>query len=171
MDYSTALRRVAVKTWLARSSGSVPRAASSGCIHSILPPVSPDGRLLETSPGVFIGTTQVDAGPGGGIVFRLTVPVVDIDVNGETGPITFAPGDLFHLTIAYHTNDAGTVNPARIYIGVSTPFGVCMALTWRIHDDAGGGVFGACARNPDGDADQYSECRRAPGRNGMRGLC
>jgi uncharacterized repeat protein (TIGR03803 family) len=112
----------------ANGSGVIFRIANTGGflrLHSfaLAGGASPDGRLLELSPGVFFGTTTIGGAAGGGVVFRFTVPVADIDVNGEDGPITLGAGDPFHLTLAYKPN-VSVVNPARVYVGVSAPFGL-----------------------------------------------
>ncbi len=112
----------------ANGAGVIFRIANTGGflrLHSFAVPAggNPDGRLLEASPGIFAGTTTIGGGLGGGVVFRFTVPVVDLDVNGEDGPLTLGAGDPLHLTFAYKTN-AGVVNPARVYAGVIAPFGV-----------------------------------------------
>jgi uncharacterized repeat protein (TIGR03803 family) len=109
--------------------GTVFRITTSGS-HEVLHTfdisdgAGPDGRLIETSPGVFIGTAQQGSDLGGGVVFQLTVPIVDLDVNGQDGPVTLGTGDPFQLSISFQANDAGVVNPARVYIGVAAPFGL-----------------------------------------------
>ena len=56
--------------------GTVFRVTPAGVftnLHSFDQSVGPDGRLLETSPGVFVGTTQGGGVEGRGLVFRVTL--------------------------------------------------------------------------------------------------
>jgi uncharacterized repeat protein (TIGR03803 family) len=117
----------------ANGSGGVFRVSRTGAfelLHSFAANGteggSADGRLLEVSRHVFLGTTQVGASPDstGGNVFKMSLPVVDIDANGQDGPVTLGAGNALQLTIGFDAFAAGLVNPARIYIGVAAPFGL-----------------------------------------------
>ena len=56
--------------------GTVFRVTPAGVftnLHSFQQSAAPDGRLLETSPGVFVGTTEGGGLEGRGLVFRVTL--------------------------------------------------------------------------------------------------
>lgn len=84
----------------------------------------PDGRLLETSRHVFLGTAQVGGDLGGGVVFRMSLPVVDITANGGDGPLVIGAAQSLRLSVGFNAFAAGSVNPGRLYIGLVAPFGV-----------------------------------------------
>jgi hypothetical protein len=56
--------------------------------------------------------------------YVLIPPTVDVTANGGDGPITLHAGQSLQIRIAFDAHAVGVVNPAELYLGIATPFGV-----------------------------------------------
>ena len=73
--------------------------------------VGPDGRIYYIE---WHGTN----------VFRIQfTAAVDVTANGQDGPLTLEPGDPLQVALAFDVGQ-GVMNPAEMYIGLFTPFGL-----------------------------------------------
>lgn len=67
------------------------------------------------------------AGSGAGslsVGYVLIAPTVDVTVNGEDGPLTLGPASPLQMSLAFDGGNGNLLNPAEVYIGFASPFGV-----------------------------------------------
>ncbi|MEP6917373.1 MAG: PQQ-dependent sugar dehydrogenase [Acidobacteriota bacterium] len=106
--------------WIAsrRSDGTVATFAT-GISQPVDVQTASDGSLYYLARG---------AGGATGVVYRVAntpgAPTINLTANGQDTAVALAAGQSLQLAISFDAGPAGVVNPAEIYIGVTTPFGV-----------------------------------------------
>jgi glucose/arabinose dehydrogenase len=99
-----------------------------------------DGTIVDLASGID-GPVDLLSPPGAGlyylargsgsttgilsrIVYSVGGPRVNLSINATDGPLVLTDGDPLQLHLFFDDGPSGPVDPAEIYIGVSTPAGV-----------------------------------------------
>jgi hypothetical protein len=77
----------------------------------------PDSFTFKANDGLADGNIAT-------IAVTITPPAVHVTANGSHAPLTVHAGNPLQIAIAFDTHGAGALNPAELYIGAVTPFGV-----------------------------------------------
>jgi subtilisin family serine protease len=89
------------------------------------PPATVTSALLASATSGRL--TGIGAGSPNLLLYSLnpTPPTtVNITANGTNGPLTLGPGSSLRIDIAFDTHGGGAINPAEVYFGFASPFGV-----------------------------------------------
>ena len=98
----------------------------------------------------------------------LAPPTVDVDVNGQDGPLlTLGPGDPLHVTLALDTFAVPAVTPAEAYLSILTPGGLIRITSAGLSLTPGSAHLRPAADVRARDAAEHLRRRDAPTR-GLR---
>lgn len=92
-------------------------------LNTLMPP----GATFTVDTARAINNHGWIAGSGNGALntgYVLIPPTVDVTVNGEDGPLTLGPASPLQISIAFDGGNAGLLNPAELYTGFVSPFGI-----------------------------------------------
>ena len=87
-------------------------------LHSFTQSVAADGRLLEVSPGVFVGTTQGGGTQGGGLVFRLSV-ASPTTTTLAASPTSSVYGQSVDFTATVSSNNGSPTGQVEFFDGTA----------------------------------------------------
>ena len=88
------------------------------------PPLVASALLANATSGRLTG---IGAGSPNLLLYSLNPtapPTVHVVANGSDGPLTLGPGSSLRIDVAFDTHSGSPLNPAEVYIGFSSPFGL-----------------------------------------------
>jgi hypothetical protein len=87
----------------------------------------PPGETFQPDTVRAINNNGWIVGSGSGsltVGYVLIPPTVDFTANGADGPLTLGPSSPLQISLAFDGGLGGLLNPAELYIGLASPFGL-----------------------------------------------